>query len=252
MREGATMPARARLCIAFACALATTAALALTPPWAAASLALLPPHTVLPGACSLDLSAGDSHCNLMLLGDLNDLPLASSAPLGGYGPSDLQHAYLLPSFTAGGGQTVAIVDAYDDTSAEADMGVYRSTYGLPACTTANGCFRKVNQTGVQGLPATTTRAGATRSASTSTWSRRPARRATSCWSRRARTPREPVHRREHGGALGATDDLQQLRRQRDYDDLTNDSLLPPPGHRDHRVRRRQRLWRRIPRPHRRT
>ncbi len=150
MRKGATMPARARLCIAFACALATTAAPALTPPWAAASPALLPPHTVLPGACSLDLSAGDSHCNLMLLGDLDDLPLASSAPLGGYGPSDLQHAYLLPSFTAGGGQTVAIVDAYDDTSAEADVGVYRSTYGLPACTTANGCFKKVNQSGVQG------------------------------------------------------------------------------------------------------
>jgi len=28
--------------------------------------------------------------------------------------------------------------------------VYRSAYNLPACTTANGCFRKVNQSGVQG------------------------------------------------------------------------------------------------------
>ena len=45
------------------------------------------------------------------------------------------------------GRTVAIVDAYDDPTAEADLKVYRSQYGLPACTTANGCFKKVSQTG---------------------------------------------------------------------------------------------------------
>ena len=44
-------------------------------------------------------------------------------------------------------QTVAIVDAYDDPSAEADLDVYDKQFGLPACTTANGCFRKVNQSG---------------------------------------------------------------------------------------------------------
>jgi hypothetical protein len=65
----------------------------------------------------------------------------------GYGPSDLQSAYKLPSSTAGSGQTVAIVDAYNDPTAEADLAVYRAQYGLPACTTANGCFKKVNQTG---------------------------------------------------------------------------------------------------------
>ena len=48
----------------------------------------------------------------------------------------------------GAGETVAIVDAYDDPTAEADLATYRSQYGLPACTTANGCFRKVNQNGV--------------------------------------------------------------------------------------------------------
>ncbi|TMB87845.1 MAG: peptidase S8, partial [Chloroflexi bacterium] len=42
------------------------------------------------------------------------------------------------------------MDAYDDPTAEKDLGVYSSTYGLPACTAANGCFRKVNQNGVQG------------------------------------------------------------------------------------------------------
>jgi len=72
--------------------------------------------------------------------------LTPSAP-GGYGPSDLQSAYKLPSATAGSGQTVAIVDAFNDPKAESDLGVYRSTFGLSPCTTANGCFRKVNQSG---------------------------------------------------------------------------------------------------------
>ncbi len=79
-------------------------------------------------------------------------PNATGAPAG-YGPADLQAAYNLPSSTAGAGQTVAIVDAYDDPTAESDLGVYRSTYGLSSCTTANGCFRKVNQNGGTSYPA---------------------------------------------------------------------------------------------------
>jgi subtilase family serine protease len=70
----------------------------------------------------------------------------------GYFPADLQSAYKLPSSTAGSGQTVGIVDAFDDPSAEADLGVYRAQFGLPACTTANGCFRKVAQNGSQNYP----------------------------------------------------------------------------------------------------
>lgn len=65
----------------------------------------------------------------------------------GFGPSDLQSAYNLPSASAGSGQTVAIVDAYDDVTAESDLGVYRAQFGLAPCTTANGCFRKVNESG---------------------------------------------------------------------------------------------------------
>jgi N-acetylneuraminic acid mutarotase len=71
---------------------------------------------------------------------------AATAPAG-YGPADLQSAYNLPSATAGAGATVAVVDAYNDPAAEADLAVYRQQYGLPACTTANGCFRKVTQDG---------------------------------------------------------------------------------------------------------
>lgn len=66
----------------------------------------------------------------------------------GYNPPDLQSAYKLPSSTAGSGQTVAIVDAYDDPNAASDLATYRSQFGLPACGT--GCFTKVNQSGVQG------------------------------------------------------------------------------------------------------
>jgi subtilase family serine protease len=70
----------------------------------------------------------------------------------GYNPADLQSAYQLPSATAGSGQTVAIVDAYDDPKAESDLGVYRAQFGLSACTTANGCFRKVDQSGGTNYP----------------------------------------------------------------------------------------------------
>ena len=64
----------------------------------------------------------------------------------GYGPTDLAGAYNLPA-NGGAGAIVAIVDAYDDPTAEADLAVYRTQYGLSACTTANGCFSKVNETG---------------------------------------------------------------------------------------------------------
>src|SRR5712691_649747 len=70
----------------------------------------------------------------------------NAATASGYGPADLKSAYKLNT-AAGAGQTVAIVDAFDDPKAEADLAVYRSHFGLPACTTANGCFRKVNQSG---------------------------------------------------------------------------------------------------------
>jgi len=71
---------------------------------------------------------------------------------GGYGPADLRSAYNLPS-AAGAGETVAIVDAYDDPNAESDLGTYRAQFGLPACTTANGCFRKADQRGGASYPA---------------------------------------------------------------------------------------------------
>ncbi|MBA3811048.1 MAG: S53 family peptidase, partial [Caulobacteraceae bacterium] len=64
----------------------------------------------------------------------------------GYGPADLRSAYNVTG-SGSSGTIVAIVDAFGYKKAESDLAVYRSTYGLPACTTANGCFTKYNQKG---------------------------------------------------------------------------------------------------------
>lgn len=87
---------------------------------------------------------GEMRCFAWLRTDMTHMALPA-----GYGPSDLQSAYSLTaeSLSGGSGQTVAIVDAYDDPNAESDLATYRSTFGLRACTTANGCFLKVNQNG---------------------------------------------------------------------------------------------------------
>jgi subtilase family serine protease len=101
--------------------------------------------------CAVPLP-GSAGCHAMVVLDATGKPLATTTP-NGLGPADIQSAYGLAGLTSGG-RTVAIVDAYDDPTAEADLGVYRSQYGLPACTTANGCFRKVNQTGGTKYPRT--------------------------------------------------------------------------------------------------
>jgi kumamolisin len=56
-------------------------------------------------------------------------------------PASIRPVYQLPS--TGGSQTIALVDAFDYPTAEHDLGVFSSQFGLPACTTANGCFKKV-------------------------------------------------------------------------------------------------------------
>jgi len=75
----------------------------------------------------------------------------ATSPVG-LTPADLQAAYQLPGASAGAGMTVAIVDAYDDPAAEADLATYRAQFGLPACTTSTGCFRKVDQDGGTSYP----------------------------------------------------------------------------------------------------
>ncbi|WP_425555928.1 putative Ig domain-containing protein [Kitasatospora nipponensis] len=99
-------------------------------------------------SCAVPTHPGELACLALRRTDLR-AQLAPAAP-SGYGPSDLASAYNLPA--GGSGQTVAIVDAQDDPNAESDLATYRSSYGLPACTTANGCFRKIDEHGGTSYP----------------------------------------------------------------------------------------------------
>ena len=107
-------------------------------------------HTTIKPACAQEEGI---HCDMKVVANLKRVPRATAAPTSGYGPADLRGAYKLPS-TGGSTQTVAVVDAYGDKTAEADLNTYRSAYGLGPCTSAslggNGCFKKVNQSGVEG------------------------------------------------------------------------------------------------------
>ena len=72
---------------------------------------------------------------------------ASPDPAG-WGAPALRDAYDLTGPSAD--TTVAVIVAYDYPSAEADMNKYRAQFGLPACTSAGGCFSKINQNGRAG------------------------------------------------------------------------------------------------------
>jgi subtilase family serine protease len=129
---------------------------------ALATLSAVAPATATPSPSALahrsahvcaKAPAGYAACAAIVRLNNAGKPAALATP-SGYGPSQIQSAYKLLS-SAGAGKTVAIVDAYNDPTAEADLGVYRSNFGLASCTTANGCFRKVSQTGsTTALPAT--------------------------------------------------------------------------------------------------
>jgi subtilase family protein len=96
--------------------------------------------------CTLAARPGHYACMAVRRTDLPARFTAQAGPAGLH-PADLIAAYALPSGTGGEGQRVFIVDAYDYPNAESDLAVYRAQFGLPPCTTANGCFRKVNQNG---------------------------------------------------------------------------------------------------------
>jgi subtilase family serine protease len=82
-------------------------------------------------------------------------PLATTSPTG-LSPATIKSVYgFSTSSTAGAGKTIAIVDAYNDPTAASDLATFSSKFGLPACTTSSGCFRKVSQTGsTTSLPST--------------------------------------------------------------------------------------------------
>lgn len=72
----------------------------------------------------------------------------SNPPSSAFVPSQIRHAYGFDLIAnQGAGQTIGVVDAYDDANAENDLGVFSKKFSLPSCTTSNGCFRKVYSNG---------------------------------------------------------------------------------------------------------
>ena len=64
----------------------------------------------------------------------------------GLGAADLRAAYGLAPVQPGAvanGPAIAVVVAYDNPNAEHDLATYRAAFGLPACTSANGCFARL-------------------------------------------------------------------------------------------------------------
>lgn len=118
---------------------------------APAAATSLPPNVR--AACPWPPASGQMACLALVRTDIASQigQLTSTAPPG-LGPAQLRSAYKLGTASAnnGGGKTVGIVDAYNDPNAESDLAVYRAQFGLPPCTTANGCFKKVNEKGQQG------------------------------------------------------------------------------------------------------
>jgi subtilase family serine protease len=117
----------------------------------AASLGLWPRPGPAVRVCP-EVPSGYGRCQAWMRTDVHGLARENTP--NGYSPGDLQTAYNLTSYSKsnGSGTTVAIVDAYDDPDAAANLAVYRSEYGLPACGTSNGCFikEKLGSTANQG------------------------------------------------------------------------------------------------------
>ena len=80
-------------------------------------------------------------------------PLATDSSTG-LGPTQVKAAYNFPTgLGAGAGRTVAVVAPFDAPTIEKDLNTFSQQFGLPACTTANRCFRKVDQKGGTHYPA---------------------------------------------------------------------------------------------------
>jgi subtilase family serine protease len=62
-------------------------------------------------------------------------------------PQSMRAVYKLPS--TGGSGTIALVGAFHYPTAQNDLNVFSKRFGLPACTTANGCFKVVYASGTK-------------------------------------------------------------------------------------------------------
>jgi subtilase family serine protease len=105
--------------------------------------------------CAAPTRVAVAACHARVVVDGHGKPLATPAAStpSGLWPADLVSAYKVPSSSTTA--TIAIVDAYNDPTAESDLNTYRAQFGLGTCTKASGCLTVVNQNGGSSpLPAT--------------------------------------------------------------------------------------------------
>ena len=97
--------------------------------------------------CPEPASPGVMQCSIVVRSQAS-LQAANKPSPAALSPGQLRSAYgLSKAAQAPNKGTVAVVDAYNDWHATADLAKYRSYYGLPACQESTKCLRVVNQKG---------------------------------------------------------------------------------------------------------
>ncbi|MFM5924055.1 MAG: hypothetical protein ACKOPG_07720 [Novosphingobium sp.] len=109
--------------------------------------------------CAHGQPNSDARCFAHVVVDARGNEMAGKAPTAapmvtpsGLAPADLRSAYGTTGQNGTSANIIVIIDAYGYPNAESDLAVYRAQYGLPACTTANGCFTKRDQRGGTAYP----------------------------------------------------------------------------------------------------
>ena len=104
------------------------------------------------GAVGCVASLSNAGCHV----SLNTSVHPTSTYQNGLGAADIWSAYGLPAPARGAvanGRTIAIVSAFAAPNAESDLAAYRKAFGMPACTSSNGCFKEINQAPPSTTPA---------------------------------------------------------------------------------------------------
>src|SRR5579862_803906 len=87
--------------------------------------------------------------DVLVMPALTAMPAAGGAAVSGFTPAQIRHAYGFDTVKFSGvtgdgtGQTIAIVDAYNDPNIAADLAVFDAKFSLPAPPS----FVKLNQKG---------------------------------------------------------------------------------------------------------
>jgi hypothetical protein len=98
--------------------------------------------------CAQPAAPGEARCFIIWPSDraAATARVAAGGEPAGWGAREIESAYRLP-VARNPHQTVAVVEAYDNPDLASYLATYRKQYGLPACTTADGCLRVVNEDG---------------------------------------------------------------------------------------------------------